>query len=50
MVARNTTVQEGASPQLFEAFIDIVDDLTGGVLDTQKVVIIVPASPGGSSE
>ena len=50
VVARNTTVPETDVPQLFEAFIDIVDDLTGAVLDTQKVVIIVPAAPGGSQE
>jgi hypothetical protein len=45
--ARNTTVKETADPQVFKAFIDIVDEQTGVVLDTQDVVVIVPGLPGG---
>lgn len=45
--ARNTTVKEGADPQIFKAFIDVVDEQTGVVLDTQDVVVIVPGVPGG---
>jgi hypothetical protein len=35
---------------VFSAFIDIVDEQTGAVLDTQDVVVIVPAQPGGVGE
>ena len=45
--ARNTTIKEGGDPQVFKAFIDIVDEQTGVVLDTKDVVVIVPGSPGG---
>jgi hypothetical protein len=48
--ARNTTVKETAEPQMFRSYIDIVDDQTGTVLDTQDVVVIVPALPGGVGE
>jgi hypothetical protein len=48
--ARNTTVPETDEPQLFSAFIDIVDEQTGAVLDTQDVVVIVPAVPGAVGE
>jgi hypothetical protein len=48
--ARNTTVPETAEPQLFNAFIDIVDEQTGTVLDSQDVVVIVPAVPGAVGE
>lgn len=44
--ARNTTVKETADPQVFKAFIDIVDEQTGAVLDTQDVMVIVPGAPG----
>jgi hypothetical protein len=43
VAAQNTTVTETESPQLFTTFIDIIDDTTGTVLDTQSVLIIVPA-------
>ncbi len=45
--AKNTTVKEKADPQVFKAYIDIVDEQTGVVLDTQDVVVIVPGAPGG---
>jgi hypothetical protein len=48
--AQNDTVRETAEPQVFEAFIDIVDVQTGAVLDTQDVLVIVPARPGGVGE
>lgn len=48
--ARNTHVPETDAPQMFIAYIDIIDDTTGAILDTQEVVIIVPAAPGGSGE
>jgi hypothetical protein len=47
---QNTTEPEGKTPQLFTAYIDIIDDLTKAVLDTQDVVIIVPAAPGGAGD
>ncbi len=50
VVAKNDIVQEQATPQLFQAYIDIVDDTTGAVLDTQEVIIIVPAAPGGTGD
>ena len=50
VVAKNDIVPELATPQLFQAFIDIVDDTTGAVLDTQEVVIIVPGAPGGTGD
>lgn len=48
--AQNSSVRETAEPQVFTAFIDIVDVQTGAVLDTQDVVVIVPAMPGGVGE
>lgn len=48
--AQNTEVKETPRPQVFQAFIDIVDVQTGAVLDTQDVVVIVPAVPGGVGE
>jgi hypothetical protein len=48
--AQNGIVEEGTSPQIFYAYIDILDDTTGSLLDTQSVVIIVPAAPGGAGE
>lgn len=48
--AQNEGVEELAEPQVFEAFIDIVDVQTGAVLDTQDVLVIVPARPGGVGE
>lgn len=48
--ARNETVEETVEPQVFNAFIDIVDVQTGTVLDTQDVIVIVPARPGGVGE
>ena len=48
--AQNDSVRETAEAQVFEAFIDIVDVQTGAVLDTQDVVVIVPARPGGVGE
>jgi hypothetical protein len=48
--ARNTSVPESEEPQLFNAFIDIVDEQTGTVLDTQDVIVIVPAVPGAVGE
>ncbi len=48
--AQNTTVRQTGTPQLFTAFIDIVDETTGAVLDTQDVVVIVPASVGAAGE
>jgi hypothetical protein len=45
--AQNTTVKEVADPQVFKAYIDIVDEQTGVVLDTQDVVVIVPGAPNG---
>ena len=45
--AQNSTVPETDAPQVFFAYIDIIDDTTGALLDTQEVVIIVPASPQG---
>jgi len=39
-------VKETADPQVFKAFIDVVDEQTGAVLDTQDVVVIVPGVPG----
>lgn len=45
--AQNTTVKETADPQVFKAYIDIVDEQTGAVLDTQDVVVIVPGAPNG---
>ncbi len=50
VAAKNDFVPNGSVPQLFLAFIDIVDNTTSSVLDTQEVVIIVPAAPGGASE
>jgi hypothetical protein len=48
--AQNVSVAETDEPQAFTAFIDIVDVQTGAVLDTQDVVVIVPATPGGVGE
>ncbi len=48
--AQNGSVKETAEPQVFTAFIDIVDVQTGAVLDTQDVLVIVPALPGGVGE
>lgn len=48
--AQNEVVEETVEPQVFNAFIDIVDVQTGTVLDTQDVVVIVPARPGGVGE
>lgn len=48
--AQNEDVEETVEPQVFNAFIDIVDVQTGTVLDTQDVVVIVPARPGGVGE
>lgn len=45
--AQNTTVKEQPDPQVFKAYIDIVDEQTGVVLDTQDVVVIVPGAPNG---
>jgi hypothetical protein len=50
VAAQNNIVPEGTAPQLFQAYIDIVDDTTGAILDTQEVVIIVPAAPGGAGD
>jgi hypothetical protein len=50
VAAQNNIVPEALAPQLFQAYIDIVDDTTGAVLDTQEVVIIVPAAPGGAGD
>ena len=50
MHAQNSDVKETAKPQLFKAYIDIVDVQTGTVLDTQDVMVIVPAVPGGVGE
>ena len=48
--AQNEDVEETAEPQVFNAYIDIVDVQTNAVLDTQDVVVIVPARPGGVGE
>jgi len=48
--AQNTTVPETDVPQSFLAYIDIIDDTTSALLDTQEVLIIVPAAPGGAGE
>lgn len=48
--AQNEDVEETEEPQVFSAYIDIVDVQTGAVLDTQDVVVIVPARPGGVGE
>jgi hypothetical protein len=50
VVAQNDFLPHQSAPQLFVAYIDIVDDTTGSVLDTQEVVIIVPAAPGGAGD
>ncbi len=36
--------------KLFIAYIDVVDQVTGTVLDTQRVAIIVPGKPSGGEE
>jgi len=48
--AENTTVPETAEPQMYRAFVDVVDERTGTVLDSQDVVVIVPGVPGGVGE
>jgi hypothetical protein len=48
--AQNTTVRETADPQVFQAYVDVVDEQTGVVLDSQDVVVIVPGVPGGVGE
>ncbi|MBN4050386.1 hypothetical protein JYT28_01390 [Desulfobulbus sp. AH-315-M07] len=50
VTAENTFVQETKAPQIFVAYIDIVDDTTATILDTQDVLIIVPAAPGGAGD
>jgi hypothetical protein len=48
--AQNTTVRETPDPQVFRAFVDIVDEQTGAILHSQDVVVIVPGVPGGVGE
>ncbi len=36
--------------KLFIAYIDIIDQVTGTILDTQRVAIIVPGKPSGGEE
>lgn len=49
VVAQNDTCFESTSAaQLFKAFINVIDNATGSVLDTQEVTIIVPGKVTGS--
>lgn len=49
VVAQNDTCFESsAAAKLFKAFINVVDNGTGSVLDTQEVTIIVPGKVSGS--
>ena len=42
---QNLIVPETSELQAFTVFIDIIDDVTGGVLDTVAVPIVVPPAP-----
>ncbi len=49
VVAQNDTCYESSAvAKLFKAFINIVDNGTGSILDTQEVTIIVPGKVSGS--
>ena len=49
VVAQNDTCYESSAvAKLFKAFINVVDNGTGSVLDTQEVTIIVPGKVSGS--
>lgn len=49
VVAQNDTCYESSAvAKLFKAFINVVDNGTGSILDTQEVTIIVPGKVSGS--
>jgi hypothetical protein len=49
VVAQNDTCFESAGvAKMFKAFINVIDNATGSVLDTQEVTIIVPGKVSGS--
>ncbi|HPA58135.1 MAG TPA: hypothetical protein PLT70_11990, partial [bacterium] len=49
VVAQNDTCFESTgAAKMFKAFINVIDNATGSVLDTQEVTIIVPGKVSGS--